>query len=92
MSKPTIRVVDLDSTISDDSWRHWMIVQSLPDTDPQKYYAYHMHCDGDLAINRYIVDESPHDVVFVTGSLFLVGEARPSSYNRSSWPFSGAWS
>ena len=25
-----------------------------------------MHCDGDLVINRYIVDESPHEVVFVT--------------------------
>ncbi|MEQ1949488.1 MAG: hypothetical protein ABL995_20020, partial [Bryobacteraceae bacterium] len=37
-------------------------------------------------------EASSDDVVFVTGSLFLVGEARPSSYNRSSWPFSGAWS
>jgi dihydrofolate synthase/folylpolyglutamate synthase len=37
-------------------------------------------------------EASANDVVFVTGSLFLVGEARPSSYNRSSWPFSGAWS
>jgi dihydrofolate synthase / folylpolyglutamate synthase len=32
------------------------------------------------------------DVVIVTGSLFLVGEARALSYNRHSWPFSGAWS
>jgi dihydrofolate synthase/folylpolyglutamate synthase len=32
------------------------------------------------------------DVIFVTGSLFLVGEARAASYNKSSWPFSGAWS
>lgn len=66
MAKQTIRIVDLDSTISDDSWRHWMIDPSLHDRHPQKYYAYHMHCDGDLVINRYIVDESPHEVVFVT--------------------------
>ena len=32
------------------------------------------------------------DVIVITGSLFLVGEARAASYNRSSWPFSGAWS
>ena len=32
------------------------------------------------------------DVIFVTGSLFLVGEARAASYNKNSWPFSGAWS
>ena len=32
------------------------------------------------------------DVVVITGSLFLVGEARALSYNRHSWPFSGAWS
>jgi dihydrofolate synthase / folylpolyglutamate synthase len=31
------------------------------------------------------------DVIFITGSLFLVGEARAASYNRNSWPFSGAW-
>lgn len=32
------------------------------------------------------------DVIIVTGSLFLIGEARAASYNKSSWPFSGAWS
>ena len=32
------------------------------------------------------------DAIIITGSLFLVGEARAASYNRSSWPFSGAWS
>jgi len=32
------------------------------------------------------------DVIVITGSLFLVGEARAASYNRNSWPFSGAWS
>jgi len=32
------------------------------------------------------------DVIIITGSLFLVGEARAASYNKSSWPFSGAWS
>ncbi len=35
---------------------------------------------------------SADDVVIVTGSLFLVGEARAASYNKNSWPFSGAWS
>jgi dihydrofolate synthase/folylpolyglutamate synthase len=35
---------------------------------------------------------SEDDAVIVTGSLFLVGEARALSYNRHSWPFSGAWS
>jgi len=32
------------------------------------------------------------DVIIITGSLFLVGEARAASYNKNSWPFSGAWS
>ncbi|HEV2202458.1 MAG TPA: folylpolyglutamate synthase/dihydrofolate synthase family protein [Bryobacteraceae bacterium] len=32
------------------------------------------------------------DVIVITGSLFLVGEARAASYNKNSWPFSGAWS
>jgi len=32
------------------------------------------------------------DAIIVTGSLFLVGETRAASYNRNSWPFSGAWS
>jgi dihydrofolate synthase/folylpolyglutamate synthase len=33
-----------------------------------------------------------HDALIITGSLFLVGEARALSYNKRSWPFSGAWS
>ena len=37
-------------------------------------------------------ETTAEDVVIVTGSLFLVGEVRKASYNRSSWPFSGAWS
>jgi dihydrofolate synthase/folylpolyglutamate synthase len=37
-------------------------------------------------------EASPDDLIVITGSLFLVGEARAASYNRSSWPFSGAWS
>ena len=37
-------------------------------------------------------EASAEDVIFVTGSLFLVGEARAASYNRKTWPFSGAWS
>ncbi len=37
-------------------------------------------------------EASADDLILITGSLFLVGEARAASYNRSSWPFSGAWS
>ncbi len=36
-------------------------------------------------------EASADDVIVVTGSLFLVGEARAASYNKNSWPFSGAW-
>ena len=61
-----IRIVDLDRTITDDRWREWLIDPALPDTDPNKYYAYHLHCGGDSVINRYIVDESPVDVFFLT--------------------------
>ena len=64
--KPSIRIVDLDRTITDDRWRYWLINPSLPDTDPTKYYAYHNHCGGDEVINRHIVDESPVDVFFLT--------------------------
>jgi dihydrofolate synthase/folylpolyglutamate synthase len=35
---------------------------------------------------------SEEEAVLITGSLFLVGEARALSYNKHSWPFSGAWS
>ncbi len=35
---------------------------------------------------------SEDDLLIITGSLFLVGEARALSYNRHAWPFSGAWS
>jgi dihydrofolate synthase/folylpolyglutamate synthase len=37
-------------------------------------------------------ETAAEDVIVITGSLFLVGEARAASYNRNSWPFSGAWS
>jgi dihydrofolate synthase/folylpolyglutamate synthase len=37
-------------------------------------------------------EASADDVILITGSLFLVGEARAASYNKNSWPFSGAWS
>ena len=37
-------------------------------------------------------DAAADDAIIITGSLFLVGEARAASYNRDSWPFSGAWS
>jgi dihydrofolate synthase/folylpolyglutamate synthase len=42
---------------------------------------------------RLIASEaSADDIIVITGSLFLVGEARAASYNKNSWPFSGAWS
>jgi dihydrofolate synthase/folylpolyglutamate synthase len=44
------------------------------------------------ALDLLQAEASADDVVIITGSLFLVGEARAASYNRSSWPFSGAWS
>jgi len=37
-------------------------------------------------------EASADDMIVITGSLFLVGEARAASYNKNSWPFSGAWS
>jgi dihydrofolate synthase/folylpolyglutamate synthase len=36
-------------------------------------------------------EASAEDVVVITGSLYLVGEARAASYNRSSWPFASLW-
>jgi hypothetical protein len=60
-----VRIVDLDSTVSDDVWRQWMIVPDEPDSN-EKYHAYHVHCDRDYVINRHIVDESPVPVVFLT--------------------------
>ena len=36
-------------------------------------------------------EASAEDVIVITGSLFLVGEARAASYNRSSWPFTSGW-
>jgi dihydrofolate synthase/folylpolyglutamate synthase len=44
------------------------------------------------ALDRARAGVSEDDVIIITGSLFLVGEARALSYNRHSWPFSGAWS
>jgi dihydrofolate synthase/folylpolyglutamate synthase len=44
------------------------------------------------AIEAVRAEISEEDVVIITGSLFLVGEARALSYNRHAWPFSGAWS
>jgi len=44
------------------------------------------------ALRMVQAEAAPEDVIVVTGSLFLVGEARAASYNKSSWPFSGAWS
>ena len=48
--------------------------------------------DVAAAIELVRAEISEEDVVIITGSLFLVGEARALSYNRHAWPFSGAWS
>jgi dihydrofolate synthase/folylpolyglutamate synthase len=52
------------------------------------------HVTPNIAAAIDLVRASVHedDIVLITGSLFLVGEARALSYNRPSWPFSGAWS
>lgn len=63
--KTKVRIVDLDSTISDDKWRQWMIDPSQDDSN-EKYHSYHLHCDKDHVINRHIVDDSPVPVVFLT--------------------------
>jgi len=44
------------------------------------------------ALQAVAREAAADDAIVITGSLFLVGEARAASYNRSSWPFSGAWS
>ena len=44
------------------------------------------------ALKLVASEASADDMIVITGSLFLVGEARAASYNRNSWPFSGAWS
>lgn len=44
------------------------------------------------ALELVAKEAAADDAIFITGSLFLVGEARAASYNRNSWPFSGAWS
>jgi len=44
------------------------------------------------ALKLVASEASADDMIVITGSLFLVGEARAASYNKSSWPFSGAWS
>jgi dihydrofolate synthase/folylpolyglutamate synthase len=48
--------------------------------------------DIQAALEQARSDVSENDVIVITGSLFLVGEARALSYNKHSWPFSGAWS
>jgi dihydrofolate synthase/folylpolyglutamate synthase len=52
----------------------------------------HISPDISAALDRVRAGASEDDVIIITGSLFLVGEARALSYNRHSWPFSGAWS
>lgn len=60
-----VRIVDLDSTVSDDSWRQWMILPEESDSN-EKYHAYHIHCSEDELINRWIIDESPVPIIFLT--------------------------
>ena len=60
-----IRIVDLDSTVSDDRWRLWLI-DHLAVGHHKKYHAYRIHCDQDVPMNTWIVDESPYPVVFLT--------------------------
>ena len=43
------------------------------------------------ALRLIAAEVSSEDVIVITGSLYLVGEARTASYNRKIWPFSGAW-
>ena len=43
------------------------------------------------ALRLIAAEVSSEDVIIITGSLYLVGEARAASYNRKTWPFSGAW-
>jgi dihydrofolate synthase/folylpolyglutamate synthase len=52
----------------------------------------HVSANISAALEHVRATVSQGDVVIITGSLFLVGEARALSYNRHSWPFSGAWS
>jgi dihydrofolate synthase/folylpolyglutamate synthase len=52
----------------------------------------HISPDISAALDRVRAGASEDDAIIITGSLFLVGEARALSYNRHSWPFSGAWS
>jgi uncharacterized HAD superfamily protein len=65
ISGTVVRIVDLDGTISDDSWRLWLIDPQLPDST-EKYHNYHIHCDGDTVMNRHIVDDSPVPVFIMT--------------------------
>jgi dihydrofolate synthase/folylpolyglutamate synthase len=52
----------------------------------------HIAPDISAALERVRAGADEQDAIIITGSLFLVGEARALSYNRHSWPFSGAWS
>jgi hypothetical protein len=60
-----IRIVDLDNTISNDHWRNWLVDPSQ-EKPLDIYHNYHIHCKYDEVMNRYIVDESPCPVVFLT--------------------------
>jgi dihydrofolate synthase/folylpolyglutamate synthase len=52
----------------------------------------HIAANISAALDHVRATASEDDVIIITGSLFLVGEARALSYNKHSWPFSGAWS
>jgi len=47
--------------------------------------------DINAALKLVQSEASAEDVIVITGSLFLVGEARAASYNKSSWPFTSGW-
>jgi dihydrofolate synthase/folylpolyglutamate synthase len=52
----------------------------------------HISPNISAALDHVRAGASEDDAIIITGSLFLVGEARALSYNKHSWPFSGAWS
>jgi dihydrofolate synthase/folylpolyglutamate synthase len=52
----------------------------------------HISPNISAALDHVRAAATEDDLILITGSLFLVGEARALSYNKHSWPFSGAWS
>lgn len=69
-----VRIVDLDSTVSDDRWRQWLIPNGGDISAEETYRNYHILCDGDAVVNADIVRNSPVPVVFVTSRPAYVRE------------------